>query len=142
MKKPLTLFDWIKEIIYTKSDYKKFTNEDWNSFNNYMIFLFLSMNPKYLELIDEVQELNTSKEKLYRILVGLIPKNSRTFFPYIKSKTQKLNKEKLEYISNIYECSFQEANDYVNIMPSEWLEEILNKYGLEKKELKQLLKTK
>ena len=140
--KKWTIFNWLKEIILTKSDYNKFTAEQWGLWDNYMILMFLSMNPKYLDLIDEIQELKLSKEKLYRVLVGLIPKNSRTFFPYIKSKTQKLNKEKLEYISNIYECSFQEANEYVNIMPNEWLEETLNKFGLEKKELKQLLKTK
>lgn len=141
MKKTLGLFDWVKEIIQVKSDYKKFTNEDWGSFDPYMIHLVLSMNPNYLELIDNIQELNKiSKEKLYRIYSGLIPRNNRTYFPYIKSKTKKLNDKKLQFISDLYECSIDEANEYVNLMDDEWLDNILDKFGLDKKDKKQLNK--
>ena len=133
--KTLGLFDWVKEIVLTKSDYRKFSKESWDSFEPYMIHLVLSMNPNYIELIDEVQGLNNvSKEKLYRIYVNLIPRNNRTYYPYIKSKISKLNEDKIKYVSQLYECSYQEANEYIDIMPKEWLDSILDKFGLYKKE--------
>ncbi len=132
MSKPLSLFDWVKEIILTKRDYKTFTPDDWGNFNPYMIHLLLSMNPKYIQVVEEFQELKCSKEKLYRIYSSFIPKNTRTFYPYIKSKTQKLDKDKLKYISDLYECSINEANEYAELMGDEWVKEIEIKYGINK----------
>ena len=137
--KTLTLFDWIKEIVYTKSDYRKFTKESWGNFDPYMIHLVLSMNPDYIEIVDEIQGLNNiSKEKLYRMYADLIPKNSRTYYTYIKSKSAKLDETKVKYIAELYECSYQEANEYLNIMPKEWLSSILDKFGLDEKEKKKI----
>ncbi len=137
----MTIFDWIKEIVYLKSDYKKFSTDNFRSFDNYMIHLLLSMNPSYIELIDEIQSLNNiSKEKLYRLYCNLIPKNNRTYFPYIKSQNKKLNEDKLQYVANVFECSLSEANEYTELMDKEWLENILTKYGLENKQIKQLTK--
>jgi len=139
MRKTLTLFDWIKEIILNKSNYKSFTQDDWAAFNPYLIHQFLSMNPQYLELIDLIQEFhNIEKEKLYRIYSNLIPKNNKTYYPYIKSKTLKLNEDKLKYICTLYECSYQEANEYIGITPPEYLDFILDKFGLDKKEKKKI----
>lgn len=137
----MKIFDWIKHIVQLKTPYTKFSNEDFKSFDNYMIHLLLSMNPSYIELIDEIQSLNNiSKEKLYRLYCNLIPKNNRTYFPYIKSQNKKLNEDKLQYVANVFECSLYEANEYTELMDKEWLENILTKYGLENKQIKQLTK--
>lgn len=139
MKKQMTIFDWVKEIIQTKTNYREFDNDDFKSFDPYMIHLVLSMNPDYIEIVDEIQGLNNiSKEKLYRMYADLIPKNSRTYYAYIKSKSAKLDETKVRYIAELYECSYQEANEYLNIMPKEWLSSILDKFGLDEKEKKNI----
>jgi len=140
--KKWNIFSWLEEIIKTKSDYKSFTPEQWKTFDPYMISLFLSMNPSYIELIDEIQSLTSDKEKLYRIYSNLIPKNNRTYSPYIKSKSSKLNEDKLKLISNLFDISIKESNDYLRIMPKEWFSQILEDYGIDGKEAKNLLKTK
>jgi hypothetical protein len=85
----MKLFDWPIEIIKNKPPASKFKQEDWNTFDIFMIHRLLSMNPNYLELVDYVQGLNIDdKEKVYRIYCDLIPKSNKTYFPYIKSKTK------------------------------------------------------
>ena len=73
--KSFTIFDWLKEITYTKSPSSKFSNEEWESFNPYMISRFLSMSKDYIELVNYVQNIPyTEKEKYYKIYCELIPK--------------------------------------------------------------------
>jgi hypothetical protein len=134
------IFSWLKEIIQTKSNYKTFTPEQWKSFDCYLINLFLSMNPDYVELVDEIQEVEFDKEKLYRIYSNFIPRSNKTYSPYIKSKTLKLKEEKLKYVSSLYEISLKEANDYIDLKPKEWFKDLLSKHGLDKKEITKINK--
>lgn len=141
-KKPLNIFGWIAHIIKDKKDYREFTVEEWKVYDVYMVNKFLSQNPEYVELIDMLQNITSNKEKHYRMLSNLIPYNSRTYHPYIKSKTAKLNVEQLKYISTLHECSLQEAHEYVELMDDEWLKNELEKFDLEQKQIKKIMKVK
>jgi hypothetical protein len=137
----MTLFDWVGQIIKTKSHPSKFNLDDWKNFNIFMIHRTLSMNPSYLEIVDNVQGLNLDdKEKIYNIYCNLIPRNNRTFFTYIKSQTRNPNKEALKYISDFYLCGLNEADEYLNIMGKDNFKLFLENYGLDKKEITKLLK--
>ena len=57
-------------------------------------------------------------------------------------QTLKLEPLKLEYISSLYEISYTEANDYLNLKPEGWFDEILEMYGLDKKEKSKIKKLK
>ena len=98
------------------------------------------MNPDYIKLVDEIQELEFDKEKLYRIYSNFIPRSNKTYSPYNKSKTLKLKEEKLKYVSSLYEISLKEANDYIDLKPKEWFKDLLSKHGLDKKEITKINK--
>ena len=74
----MTIFDWLKQINSLKSPVDSFTESNWEAFNAYMVHRFLSMNPDFLELVNEVQILPpTEKKKIYSIYKEYIPKNNK-----------------------------------------------------------------
>jgi len=136
----MTIFDWLKEITYNKSKWESFTEEDKKSFEPYMIHRFLSMNPEYIEFVNLVQTFPyTDKEKIYSIYLYMIPKNNM-FFKYIKSSKKKKQESLLKHIANYFECSFGEAEEYIDILRETGVKSILTKLGIEEKEQKKLLK--
>jgi hypothetical protein len=136
----MTIFDWLKEITSNKSKWESFTEEEQSSFNPYMMHRLLSMNPEYIEFVNLVQTFPYSdKEKIYNIYLYMIPKKNM-FHKYIKSSKKKKQESLLKYIANYFECSFGEAEEYIDILRETGVKSILTKLGIEEKEQKKLLK--
>jgi hypothetical protein len=134
------IFDWLKHINQYKTPPSKFTDKDWDVFNSYMIHRFISMDKSLIEVVNYVQEFPPQeKVMIYNIYKEFIPKNNK-WNKYIKSKTKQPNKDLVEYIKNYFECSSKEAKEYINILGNQEISRILNQIGLEKKEIKPLLK--
>jgi hypothetical protein len=136
----MTIFDWLKEITSNKSKWESFTEEEKASFNPYMMHRLLSMNPEYIEFVNLVQTFPYSdKEKIYNIYLYMIPKKNM-FHKYIKSSKKKKQESLLKHIANYFECSFGEAEEYIDILRETGVKSILTKLGIEEKEQKKLLK--
>ena len=134
------IWDWLKQINSLKQDPDSFTDKDWELWNSYMIHRFMSMNPDYLELVNEAQALPpTSKKEIYSIYREYIPKNNK-WNKYIKSNIKKRNEILLEYLSQYWECSQTEVRDYLKFLDNDEVSRILVSIGLDKKEIKPLLK--
>tara|TARA_B100000676_G_C18010533_1_gene806398 strand:+ start:191 stop:604 length:414 start_codon:yes stop_codon:yes gene_type:complete len=134
------IWDWLKQINSLKQDPDSFTDKDWELWNSYMIHRFMSMNPDYLELVNEAQALPpTSKKEIYSIYREYIPKNNK-WNKYIKSNIKKRNETLLEYLSQYWECSKREVKDYLSFLGNDEVLRILTNIGLDKKEIKPLLK--
>jgi hypothetical protein len=136
----MTIFDWLKEITSNKSKWESFTEEERASFNPYMMHRLLSMNPEYIEFVNLVQTFPYSdKQKIYSIYLYMIPKKNM-FYKYIKSSKKKKQESLLKHIANYFECSFGEAEEYIDILRESGVKSILTKLGVEEKEIKKLLK--
>lgn len=136
----MNLFDWLKEINYKKSPIDSFTNKDWDEFNAYMVHRFLSMNPDFLELVNEVQSLPpTDKQQIYSIYREYIPKNNK-WNKYVKSTVKPRNKDLIQYLTNYFQLSTREIKEYINLLGDAEINRILSNIGLEPKEIKLLLK--
>ena len=134
------IFDWLKETTYYKSPPSKFTPEDWNSFNSWSIHKFISMHEPYIELVNIAQRIPyTEKEKTYKLYCSMLPKKP-LFLKYIKSSRKKMNEQILQHIATYFEVSLGEAEDYIYILKKEGVEYILERKGIEEKEIKKLLK--
>ena len=145
------LFGHLKEI-NERQDPNYWDTLDESSkktFSNYMINKFLSMEKSFVEVVNIVQKYSVGilrPKEVYKLYINIIPKGGR-FLRYVKGKKDgKYNKGLLEYISKYFEIGFQEAEDYVDVLfvsgKKDYLQEILQKYGLEKKEIKKLLQRK
>jgi hypothetical protein len=134
------VFDWLKEINSTKSHPDTFTNQDWDIWNSYMVHRFLSMNPDYIELVNEVQALPPSnKKQIYSIYREYIPKNNK-WSKYVKSSNKEFDKDLILQLKKHFNVSAREIKDYLKILDKKEVQSILNKQGLEEKEIKKLLK--
>ena len=134
------VFDWLKEINYNKRPVSSFNEKDWDIWNSYMVHRFISMDPNYLEIVNEAQAiLPQNKKEIYSIYKEYIPTNQK-WNKYVKSKTKKANPELIVYLRNYWECSSKEAKEYIEVLDISEIIRILTSMGIEKKELKQLLK--
>lgn len=105
-----------------------------------MVNRFISMNPKYLELVNYVQLTPyENKEQLYNIYKEMLPKN-KTYFKYLKSKRKPKSKELIAHFCDYFECSAREANDYITLLKKKDIKKILTSRGLDEKEIKVILK--
>jgi hypothetical protein len=134
------IFDWLREINSIKSSPDKFTTQDWGKWNSYLIHRFLSQNIDFIEIVNEVQILPpTSKKQIYTIYKEFIPKNNK-WSKYIKSTSKEPNKDLVLNLKEYFKVSTREVKDYLKILNKKEIQNILNKQGLEEKEIKQLLK--
>jgi Golgi nucleoside diphosphatase len=137
-----TIFDLTKGIIDTKPSWDSLSPDKQKVFNGYMVNRILSMNSKYIEVVNYVQGLNIKdSKKLYEVYCFLIPRSKNTYSPFIRSTTKKLySPELLKHISEQFECATSEAEEYIQMTDKEWLKEILTSRGIDEKEIKKLLK--
>lgn len=115
----MTLFDWLNEITYNKSPWEKFTKEDQALFLPWMINRFISMNKNYVDMVNEVQQLNLPPDKLYAFYCQMIPKQKQ-FFKYIKGKKDK-DDPTVDIMAKTFEISKREAKEYTITIPKEEL---------------------
>lgn len=136
----MTLFDWLKELTGKKRDWDSFSDKEKESFNPYMVNRFVSMHQPFTELANYVQTIPyTEKGKYYKVYCGLLPKQN-VWLKYIKSSMKQPNKKLLDTIASLYEISTSQAVDWVNILDKKYIKEALQQQGLQKDEIKELLK--
>ena len=136
----MTLFDWLKELTGKKRDWDSFSDKEKESFNPYMVNRFLSMHQPFIELINYVQTVPyTDKEKYYRLYCNLLPKQN-VWLKYIKPQMKQPNKKLLETIASLYEVSTRQAANWVDLLDKKYIEEALQKQGLQDNEIKELFK--
>ena len=125
------IFDWLKEINSTKSHPDSFTNQDWDVWNSYMVHRFLSMNPDYIEFVNEIQILPpTNKKQIYSIYREYIPKNNK-WSKYVKSNIKEPDKDLTLQLKKYFNVSVREVKDYLKILDKKQVQNILSKQGLE-----------
>ena len=141
-----SLFDHINEItsVQHKTYWKKISDEDKKTWSNFMVNRFLSMNPNWLELVNEVQQYDLPPEILYKLYIDILPKR-KVWLKYIKGRKKMIEYPRwaLDIVSNHYQINLQEAKNYIEMfLLTEGgmyeLAELFGKYGAEPKEIKNL----
>ncbi len=136
----MKLWDWLDEITVKKTPASQFNEEDWESWNSYMVHRFISMGKNNIEISNIAQKMHpTDKIGIYNFYCNLIPKK-KVWNKYIKSKIKSKNKELIKLIANYFECGFYEADHYIDIIGKDEVKNILKSIGKEKKEITKLFK--
>lgn len=115
------LFDILSDISSRKTKWKDLSEEKQKFMENpYMVFRFLSMEPKFTELINYIQRYRIPGKNIYNCLINLIPKYNG-FFNYIKSKNKKEYPEQMELLSSHFQLSQREIKQFIdlNLLTSE-----------------------
>ena len=137
----MTVFNWLNEITVKKPPSSQFSQEDWDGWNSYMVHRFLSMNISYIDVVNAAQRFQpTDKKGIYNFYKDFLPKK-KIWNKYIKNKNKKDSKELSKIIANYLELGINEANSYIPLLNKGEIDNILNRIGLEEKEIKKLIKT-
>jgi hypothetical protein len=135
-----SIFDWLKCINTSKPSVESFKDSDWEVWNSYMVHRFLSQNIDFLPIVNEVQSYPPqSKKQIYSIYKEYIPKNNK-WSKYIKSSNKEPNKDLVNHLKDYFKVSNREVKDYLKILDTTEIHRILTDRGLDKKEIKPLLK--
>ena len=135
----MTIFDWINEISYNKTPWSSFTEKNQESFNRYMINRFISMKEDYIDIVNLVQKYPLSDMALYNFYCKTIPKK-KTFFRYIKPKKDTMNDLLTTLLANDLNISKREIKDSQHLISKSLSKSILQKRGIDEKQIKKLLK--
>jgi hypothetical protein len=142
-KKAKTLFEHLSGLKEKKTPWESLSVMDKKSFEPFMVNRFLSMNMEFLELVNELQMYTIgqlSPKDVYKLYLDILPKK-RSFDKYIKAKgSDKYNTNVLDYLSQYFEVSHREVKDYLDILTKDEVTEIIQKFGVDKKEIKKWLK--
>jgi len=106
----MKLWDWLNQITYEKKSWSSFTEDQQASFNPYMVHRFVSMYNGYIDIANIAQK---------------IPLNY---------------KELAEYVSDYFEVSLGEADEYIDILQEYGVRDILWKMGVNEDETEKLIK--
>lgn len=113
-----------------------------------MILRALSMDAAIVEEVAQLYQLfdKIPSPQFYQLLIALVPKDFR-FYPWVKTKKMKHNKELLGYVAQRFKVSKFEANDYINLLlrTEEGQGELVNicrSFGLNEREIDELFAEK
>jgi hypothetical protein len=146
--KPKTLWDHLKQITDTKNPlyWDTLTDADRKSWSTYMIMRFLSMNPDWIVVVNELQKFVEKLDPpiVYELLVGVIP-HSKVFLKYVKAEIPKHSYDDwlVDLVKREFECKTDQAVDYINILRamrggSDRIITICRKYGVQDDKMKKL----
>ena len=134
------LWGWLNEITLYKSPIENISQESWDSWNSYMINRYVSMDIRYIELVNYIQTIPyDNKQQIYSIYKEMIPKQ-KTFFKYLKITKRKKNPQAIDYVAKHFECSLGEAEEYMDLLREHGVRGVLYRMGITDKEADKLLK--
>lgn len=145
--KAIGLFDHVKHIreVQAPDYYKNLSDTDRKTFSHFMILKVLSMNPTLIEDMSWIFRYFDviPSEQFYTLLITVCPPDRR-FYPWVKSKREKMNKELVDLVARKFEISTDRANEYISMMITapggvEELVKICQGYGLNEKDIERVM---
>ena len=139
----MTIIDWINQLLVYKKHWNEFTEDEQKKFSPFIINRWLSMDDEFIEIVNYFQKYSIGQLKpkeVYKWYCDILPKGKR-FNKYIKGKRdKKYDKELVNIISNHFECSKLQTQEYLGLISKEELKEVLEMYGTDKKQIKKVCK--
>ena len=139
----MTIIDWMNQLLVTKKHWNDFTEDEQKKFSPFIINRWLSMDKDLLEIVNFFQKYSIGTlepREVYKWYCDMLPKGKR-FNKYIKGKKdKKYNTELIDIMVTHFECSKSQVKDYLDLIAKNELIEILEKYGMNEKTIKRLLK--
>ena len=139
----MTIFNWIIEILVSKKHWNEFTEDEQKKFSPFIINRWLSMDKDFIEIVNYFQKYSIGTlepREVYKWYCDMLTRGKR-FNKYIKGKKdKKYNTELIDIMVQHFECSKSQVKDYLDLIHKDELMEILEKYGMNEKTIKRLLK--
>ena len=139
----MTIIDWMNQLLVHKKHWNDFTEDEQKKFSPFIINRWLSMDKDFIEIVNYFQKYSIGtleSREVYKWYCDMLPRGKR-FNKYIKGKKdKKYNTELIDIMVTHFECSKSQVKDYLDLIAKDELIEILEKYGMNEKTIKRLLK--
>ena len=139
----MTIIDLMNQLLVHKKHWNDFTEDEQKKFSPFIINRWLSMDKDFIEIVNYFQKYSIGTlepREVYKWYCDMLPKGKR-FNKYIKGKKDKKdNTELIDIMVQHFECSKSQVKDYLDLIAKDELIEILEKYGMNEKTIKRLLK--
>ena len=139
----MTIIDWMNQLLVHKKHWNDFTEDEQKKFSPFIINRWLSMDKDFIEIVNYFQKYSIGTlepREVYKWYCDMLPKGKR-FNKYIKGKKdKKYNTELIDIMVRHFECSKSQVKDYLDLIAKDELIQILEKYGMNEKTIKRLLK--
>jgi hypothetical protein len=130
---------WIDKFTTQKKDWEEISYEEQKTYNQFIINLFLSMIPEYIEIINQVQLTQVSDKHHYNFFKQILPKR-KPWFKWVKGKKKTYSNKVIDIISDYYQVGRKDILDSLEIMDEKLIKNVLSKAGIQDKEITKLLK--
>jgi len=136
----MTPFDFLKLIHDNKVKWNSFNEEEQKSYNTFIINKALSFNSEYLDIVNNIQKYTPTSKESFKYLQSMTD-NKFKYNKWVKGqKTKSYNPQLLALLGGYFECSCKQAEDYLNILNTKEIKDLLNHIGLQENETKKLIK--
>ena len=139
----MTIIDWMNQLLVHKKHWDSFTEDEQKKFSPFIINRWLSMDKDFIEIVNMFQKyaIGTLKPReVYKWYCDVLPRGKR-FNRYIKGKkSKKYDKDLINVLYNYFECSKLHIEEYLEFLSKDDVKNILEKYGIDSKKIKRLLK--
>ena len=139
----MTIIDWMNQLLVHKKHWNEFTEDEQKKFSPFIINRWLSMDKDFIEIVNMFQKyaIGTLKPReVYKWYCDVLPRGKR-FNRYIKGKkSKKYDKDLINVLYNYFECSKLHIEEYLEFLSKDDVKNILEKYGIDSKKIKRLLK--
>ena len=139
----MTIIDWMNQLLVNKKHWNDFTEVEQKKFSPFIINRWLSMDKDFIEIVNIFQKYaigTLEPQEVYKWYCDILPRGKR-FNKYIKGKKdKKYDKELVEIITNHFECSKLQTQEYLGLIGKDELKGILEMYGKDKKEIKRMMR--
>jgi len=125
----ISLFDHLKNLTQNKIPWND-NDEVMKNYNQYMVNKFISMDERFIVLVDTVNQMKDLPNKThYDFLFKYLPKQN-IFFNYINNKNKKATMDKIKIVAAYYKVPIVEAEDIMTMIPEDILEELYELYKI------------
>ena len=136
----MTPFDFLKLVHNKKVKWEDLTEDEQKTYNTFIINKALSFNSNYLDIVNKIQHFTPTPKQSFKYFQSMLPDYFR-FQKWIKGhKDKSYNPALLVILSTYFECSTNEAKDYLDLMDRKKTKQLLNTLGIQDNEIKKLIK--
>ena len=139
----MTIIDWMNQLLVHKKPWDEFSKDEQKKFSPFIINRWLSMDNEFIEIVNVFQKYSIGTlepREVYKWYRSVLPSGKR-FNKYIKSKkNKKYDSELVDILVTYFECSKLQVVEYIKLISKEDLVSILEKYGTNPKQIKNICK--
>ena len=139
----MTIIDWMNQLLVHKKHWDEFSEDEQKKFSPFIINRWLSMDKDFIEIVNYFQKYSIGTlepREVYKWYCDMLPKGKR-FNKYIKGKNKKkYNPELVQILVEYFKCSKLQICEYIELLSKDEIKNILEKYGIDNKKTKRLLK--